>query len=396
MHTVWDVVVIGAGPAGAAAAYRAAAAGRDVLLVDKAVPPRYKTCGGGVIGFAQRDLPPGASVPVKDHVRQVTFSLGGRLQRTRRAQSPLFSLVNRSEFDHSLVRAAVAAGARLVAGTAVTRLSDDVEGLVHITTKDGRTVRARAVVGADGSAGRCGAYVGVRCDQVDLGLEAEIKVPAEIATSWRGGILLDWGPLPGSYGWVFPKGDTLTIGVIARRGDGQATRDYLAQLRNRLGVARFAADIQSGHLTRCRAADSPLSRGRVLLAGDSAGLLEPWTREGISFALRSGHLAGQYAARIAADDDAAQVATHAISYEEAIRDSLDAPMRAGQDILAAFSRHPLAFHAAVTLLPPAWRAFTQFTRGENTFAELLSNHPHIGQQSLNLMGATGRTPTPYR
>ena len=80
--------------------------------------------------------------------------------------------------------------------------------------------------------------------------------------------------------------------MIAARGQGERTKRYLRDFVARLGLAGVEPEHDSGHLTRCRTADSPLRRGRVLVAGDAAGLLEPWTREGISYALRSGALAG--------------------------------------------------------------------------------------------------------
>ncbi len=76
------------------------------------------------------------------------------------------------------------------------------------------------------------------------------------------------------------------VGVIAARGNGDATRDYLREFTARLGLASCKVLRDSGHLTRCRAAGSSLRKGRVLVAGDAAGLPDPWTREGISSALR--------------------------------------------------------------------------------------------------------------
>lgn len=294
--SVWDVVVVGAGPAGASAAYAAAVAGRRVLLLEKAELPRYKTCGGGIIGYSRDALPPGFELPLQDRIHAVTFSLNGRLARTRRSKRMLFGLINRPEFDAGLVEEAQKAGAELRTGVTVTRVEQHGAAVpdrrtVAVVLSGGETVLARAVVGADGSAGRIGAHVGVKLDQVDLGLESEIPVPATVAEDWAGRVLIDWGPMPGSYGWVFPKGDTLTVGVISARGDGAGTKRYLEDFIARLGLAGFEPKISSGHLTRCRSDDSPLSRGRVLVCGDAAGLLEPWTREGISFALRSGRLA---------------------------------------------------------------------------------------------------------
>lgn len=259
--SVWDVVVVGAGPAGASAAYAAAVAGRKVLLLEKAELPRYKTCGGGIIGFSRDALPPGFELPLKDRIHAVTFSLNGRLSRTRRSRRMLFGLINRPEFDAGLVEQAQKAGAELRTGATVARVEQHGAAVpdrrtVAVVLAGGETVLARAVVGADGSAGRIGAHVGVKLDQVDLGLEAEIPVPPTVAEDWAGRVLIDWGPMPGSYGWVFPKGDTLTVGVISARGDGAGTKRYLEDFVARLGLAGFEPKISSGHLTRCRSEDS--------------------------------------------------------------------------------------------------------------------------------------------
>lgn len=276
---VWDVVVVGAG---ASAAHAAACTGRRVLLLEKARLPRYKTCGGGIIGPSLDALPNGFQVPVRDRVHAVTFCLNGRLSRTRRSKRMLFALVDRPEFDAALVEAAREAGAVVRTGVAFSRIDQEGPETVAVVLCDGQTLSARAVVGADGSAGRTGVHVGVTLAQVDFGMEAEIPVPPAVAEGWAQRVLIDWGPVPGSYGWVFPKGHTLSVGVIAARGDGAATRRYLKEFIDRLGLAGFEPDVVSGHLTRCRSADSPLSRGRVVVCGDAAGLLEPWTREGIS------------------------------------------------------------------------------------------------------------------
>ncbi|GGO96287.1 geranylgeranyl reductase family protein [Wenjunlia tyrosinilytica] len=378
-RVVWDVVVVGAGPAGACAAHAAASAGRRVLLLEKAELPRYKTCGGGIIGPSRDALPPGFQLPLKDRVKAVTFTMNGRLGRTRRSRRTLFGLINRSEFDAALVDAAVAEGAELRTGATVSRVEQHGPSVpdrrtVAVILSDGEVVLGRAVVGADGSASRIGAHVGVKFDQVDLGLEAEIPVPPPVADDWAGRVLIDWGPMPGSYGWVFPKGDTLTVGVIAARGQGGATKEYLDTFVARLGLAGFEPVVSSGHLTRCRAENSPLSRGRVLVAGDAAGLLEPWTREGISFALRSGRLAGEWAVKVAEAPDAVAARHQALSYAFAIKAGLGVEMSAGRQLLAAFERRPGVFHGAVTTFPPAWNAFTRFTRGATTFAELLQRH----------------------
>ncbi|MCM2579789.1 geranylgeranyl reductase family protein [Streptomyces meridianus] len=374
--TVWDVVVIGAGPAGAAAAYAAAVTGRRVLLLEKAELPRYKTCGGGIIGPSRDALPPGFELPLRDRVTAVTFSLNGRLARTRRSRNMLFGLINRPEFDQELVESAVDAGARVRTGATVSRVEQHGPSVpdrrtVAVVLNDGEVVLGRAVVGADGSASRIGAHVGVKLDQVDLGLEAEIPVPQTVAEDWAGRVLIDWGPLPGSYGWVFPKGDTLTVGVISARGEGAGTKRYLHDFIARLGLAGFEPSISSGHLTRCRTDDSPLSRGRVLVCGDAAGLLEPFTREGISYALRSGRLAGEWAVRIAEAPDGVDARRQALNYAFAVKAGLGVEMGVGRRMLRLFERRPGLIHAAITGFRPAWHVFAEITRGQTTLAEIV-------------------------
>ncbi|MFF5565370.1 geranylgeranyl reductase family protein [Streptomyces sp. NPDC012623] len=386
---VWDVVVVGAGPAGASAAYAAAVAGRQVLLLEKAELPRYKTCGGGIIGPSRDSLPPGFELPLKERVHAVTFSLNGKLARTRRSKRMLFGLINRPEFDASLVEHAQKAGAVLRTGAAVSRVEQHGPAVpdrrtVAVVLSDGETVLARSVVGADGSASRIGGHVGVKMEQVDLGLEMEIPVPATVAEDWAGRVLIDWGPLPGSYGWVFPKGDTLTVGVISARGEGSATKRYLEDFVARLGLAGFEPSVSSGHLTRCRSEDSPLSRGRVLVCGDAAGLLEPWTREGISFALRSGRLAGEWAVRISESHDAVDARRQALNYAFAVKAGLGVEMGVGRRMLSIFARRPGVVHAAITGLRPAWNAFADITRGSTTLAGIVRTHP-VARRALDVL-----------
>jgi geranylgeranyl reductase family protein len=368
-RTQWDVAVIGAGPAGLAAASAAAQAGARTVVLERATHPRYKTCGGGLIGASLAAVGPQVPWAARDRIDAATFTLDGRRPFTRRHDEPILAMVLREEFDDALRLRAAELGATVRQRCTVRAVEAQADGAC-VRLADGTTVSAQVVVGADGSSGVSARHVGVGFDQVDLGLEVEVEVPAAVQRQWRGRVLLDWGQLPGSYGWVFPKDDRLTVGVIAPRGQGSGTKDYLRVFidRLRLGSAEVIRD--SGHLTRCRTAGSALRKGRVLVAGDAAGLLEPWTREGISFALRSGALAGACAAKAVARGDRDLLDGDLAEYVASVHRDLIPDMDAGRRILAAFSRHPAAFHA-VLATPRGWRAFVGFCTSELSLAAIL-------------------------
>jgi geranylgeranyl reductase family protein len=359
MATGYDVVVVGAGPAGASAARAAARAGARTLLLEKATLPRYKTCGGGVLGvsadvaeLAEADFEP----LVRERVGRLSMTLDGRCHLHRRAPpgQPFFRLVNRADFDHALTVDAVRAGAELRTAAMVTGVEEDRSG-VRLQLRGAAPIRARAVVAADGSASRLGRYVGVRTAQVDLGLEGEFPAPDD---RWAQTVLLDWGPVPGSYGWVFPKGDVLTVGVIGAREHASALRRYYTAFVDRLGLGSVTPIMDSGHLTRVRTPDSPLRRGFVLVAGDAAGLLEPWTREGISFALRSGRLAGEAAAAGRPGD-----------FPRMVEQTLEPEISAGRTLLRAYTGSPLLFH--LLLAGPGFGLFRRLVDGRSTYARQL-------------------------
>ena len=374
---IWDVLVVGAGPAGSSAARVAAENGASVLLVDRARFPRYKTCGGGLIGISLAHLPASVVPTVEQEVREVRFSLRGGPPKSYRRTLPFLALVQRERFDDALVKAAVESGAHFQ-DSVVVRAVEETDGLVTVTT-DGALLRARVVIGADGTSGRIGRYVGVQNRGTDLALEVELTRTPQ-SRAYDGVIAFDWGTAPGSYAWVFPKQEVLTVGVIQARGEPQQTRGYLDSWLRTTGLDALEVERSSGHLTQWRAPDSPLRRGSVLVAGDAAGLLDPWTREGLSYALRSGCWAGEAAAAATrGSDDALD------EYTRRILAQLDPDIRAGERLLHFFERHPRLVHLALAYTGTGMRLFLAVCDGTKTLGGILSHR--LRSRVLRMLGS---------
>lgn len=363
-----EVLVIGAGPAGSTAARTLAERGADVLLVDREDFPRYKTCGGGIIGVTRSHMPPG--MPVREEIFKATFSLKGRRVRTRKSSNPFMATASREDLDDWLLKEAIEAGAKFLASTMVQTMSAH-DDYVEVITKKGESIRSRFLIDGSGTSSRISRQIGVELRAVDLGLELEI-LNSPTDDHWRNQIHLDWGPLPGSYGWLFPKGESLTVGVISQKGNPKELHTYLSNFVRQLGLEGLPVLKDSGHLTRCRSIRSPLGKQRVLLTGDSAGLLEPWTREGISFAVRSGRAAGETIARAIHFGLPADAVARA--YSERLSTSILTEMSAGFKALEAFKRHPEVFHGLMAYSPFGWKYFTRITTGNTNLARAM-RHP---------------------
>lgn len=300
-----DVAIVGAGPAGGAAALALAGRGLRVGIIEKAVPPRYKTCGGGVLRRAVDLLPVDIreSVDRECHAAELVHHQPD-LRFVCRRDRPIISMVMRDRFDHLLTTAAQrAGGVELLSGTAVADVALD-GGRVKITTSRGE-IHARYVIAADGAnsvVARCTGRPALR--NVVPALECEVTLAPEEMEPLMQTARFDFGFVPAGYGWVFPKRNHLSIGVgTTRRGAANLPEEYQRYLR-RLGIGRPLREERHGYLIPCRPRDDMFSAPRVLFVGDAAGFADPVTAEGITGGIVSGQLAARAILEGDFDEDA--------------------------------------------------------------------------------------------
>ena len=322
-----DVIVVGAGPAGSATAHRLAAAGRDVLLLEKAEFPRDKVCGDGLTPRAVRslitmgvDISPGNGWARNNGLRIIANGRTYELPWPELDSFPNFGLVrSRMELDEILARHAQAAGARLVERAKVLGPTRDertgrVTGVIAQPTDDrGRaagptiTHRAPVVVAADGASSRLSVAMGVpRRDDRPMGVAVRAYAPSPRAVepwmeSWLE-LRSDGALLPG-YGWVFGLADgTVNIGLgILNTSEAFGNVDYRDHLRRWMRETPPHWELRE-HADTARIAGMALPMGfsrqphyarGLLLVGDAGGMVNPFNGEGIDYALEAGALAGE-------------------------------------------------------------------------------------------------------
>ncbi|MEX2158044.1 MAG: NAD(P)/FAD-dependent oxidoreductase [Dehalococcoidia bacterium] len=380
--TTYDTIVAGAGPAGSTAARLLAQRGARVLILDKAAFPRDKPCGGGVTVRAARELGIDLTPVIEREITGVRVSLRMGKPFERRSDAPLTYMTQRCRLDQYLLERAAEAGADVHDGVAVHEAELTERGVV--VRANGDSYQARTLVGADGANGIVARALGLTLSG-EPAIALEANVPCEGSSRWEHTIAVDLGGTPGGYGWLFPKGDHLNVGVGGSKWIGPSLRERLSELCAYLDVDETKMFGVRGHYLPLRKAGAPLVRGPALLAGDAAGLVDPLSGEGIDAAFASGRLAAESIGAYLAGD-----AMDLASYESAVERELMADIEISKKLQAIFQRMPRPCVFVMRRSDRFWRVLQGFVRGEATYSGLRRS---LGPLAFMLDGAAALAAT---
>ena len=288
---MYDVVVVGLGPAGATVAHKLVEKGFRVLAIDRKCFPRYKPCGGGVTAKVEKIIGGAFKEVVERDIYQIKFTFRGKDSIIVESESPIAYLVMRDRFDNYLMEKARDAGVEVVEGEKVTGVKEE-NGIVKVVTRSGMYA-SRFAVGADGAGSVVASSTGLNTSRrVAVLLDGELEVEKTLLYQYDGCLYFDFGSIPYGYGWVFPKKDVLSVGVGGLRGRVKNIRRmYTDFLEDRKITGQVIGEKRYGSLLPVFDGASKLSTDHVLLIGDAAALADPFTGEGIYYAVKSAIIA---------------------------------------------------------------------------------------------------------
>lgn len=293
MNPSYDVIITGAGPAGSMLGYYLALKKINVLLIEKKKLPRYKPCGGGLSKRTLDLLPFDISEVVENICPTVNISVHNRTVFQHTAAHPLISMVLREKFDYFLAGKAVNMGVTLMDNTAFISVTGKAGGLKVQTSRG--NYEAKIIVGADGLHGKTAKALALISEKSSMkGIEMEITGYApDTIGDLTASACFDFGVIPGGYGWVFPKKNQLSVGLVSISKKIDNMKCYLDRYLELKNLEKKTAirSFQRWRIPYGMPKKAVYANEKGLLVGDAAGLADPITGEGIFYAIKEAELA---------------------------------------------------------------------------------------------------------
>lgn len=372
---MYEAVIVGAGPAGATAAYHLAKRGKSVLLLEKSSLPRYKPCGGGVSPAIASWFDFDFSPVIENTITQVEYSWQrGDIVRAEIQNVQPMWMVKRDKFDHFLVSQAQAQGVEVKENTEVTGVSFHNQTWT-ITTNNGN-YQASYLIAADGARGVLSQWLGFKPRQQFLGGTLEVR--SEVPAQGRSRACFDLGYLKHGYIWNFPKAEGYTIsGAYFRpKGKPEELKKQIIDYATKFGLDLSNSQYFDYHLSLW-ADNQPLHTEGALLAGEAAGVGDPLTGEGIRPSILTGIKAAD------AIEQALEGDSHALAgYTQTITQEWGADMLLAQRLAGVFYQFPKIAYKVGVKRPAAAQIMGKLLCGELRYGDVTEQAIKLLKKSL--------------
>ena len=294
ISNIYDAVIVGSGPAGTAAAVALAKAGKKVLIIEKEALPRYKTCGGGLTFRSVKLIDSDISGIIERNCYTAEINdFEANISILTKREKPIVSMTMRSDLDYHLIKEAKKIGIEVKEKSelkVIAYLEDSIEITINNTNEK---LYTKFLIAADGALSKLAKkYFEEGKTKLIPALEYEIYVDNETLSYFCNTARFDFGIVPGGYGWVFPKKDHLSIGILSMKLKNGNLNNYFFKYLELLGIKKIIKTERHGFVIPLHFRNK-YAQNRILLTGDAAGFVDPITAEGISFALLSGQIAAE-------------------------------------------------------------------------------------------------------
>lgn len=375
---MYQVIIIGAGPAGAYLAYLLSSQGIAVLLLEKEQLPRDKPCGGGitprVIKLLDFDLNPVIEDAI--HSMVITNRFTHPIKFT--TAQPIAYMVSRERFDSFLVDKATRAGAEVRDGVRVDRINQAGDKVAVYS--GGVEWQGEILVGADGAFGIVSRTLGLDRERLHfVTLDRQVAVSEERLRLNRGTVKIDFGLVPEGYAWVFPKAGCLSIGMGSMACRGDKLKVLLEAVIKEEGLERLpGTDSKRGWVIPLNPELNELHCGRALVVGDAAGLADSFTGEGIFAALYSSHLAAEIIA-----EQIKRPVPDLQGYTDRVKDKMEPELSGALRVTRWF--YPVSYlaHKVLQRRPELFTEFIHLTAGDLTYEEFFEFSRRSLKEALN-------------
>jgi geranylgeranyl reductase family protein len=369
---VWDAIVIGAGPAGSAAARILAARGLRTLILEKDAFPRYKPCAGGLTIRAVELCSPGVQPALERRLDRTEIHYQDHSPIVSHYSMPILTTVQRPLFDMILLDEAIVTGAIAKCEHRVTAIKPIASGFEVQTPS--RVFHCRFLVGCDGANGITQMLLrGYRARRFWPAYEAEISVSVNLMERFQDVLLIDLADPSKGYSWIFPKKEHLSVGCCGTIAEKLQLKACIGRfLDKHLGIGNYHEINAQAHPLPEYDPNFIVGSGSLLLCGDAGGFVDRFLGEGIYYAMQSGRCAGECIA-----DHFDDVSNISRIYVREVRKKIGRNLLAASRLAWWIYHMPGVFFRLASKRPHVFQTFSNVLNQEGGYVRFIEELPAV-------------------